>query len=62
MLLPRAFSKNQQTALWIDTENQLIYVDAASSKRAERCFGVIAKSLGSLPVVPLSLLTNRALS
>ncbi|HDR1515044.1 TPA: recombination-associated protein RdgC, partial [Pasteurella multocida] len=26
MLLPRAFSKNQQTALWIDTENQLIYV------------------------------------
>ncbi|MCL7772547.1 recombination-associated protein RdgC, partial [Pasteurella multocida] len=34
MLLPRAFSKNQQTALWIDTENQLIYVDAASSKRA----------------------------
>lgn len=52
-LLPRAFSKEQQTALWIDTENQLVYVDAASSKRAEDVLGLLRKSLGSLPVVPL---------
>lgn len=53
-LLPRAFSKTQHTALWIDGENQLIYVDAASSKRAEEALGLLRKSLGSLPVLPLS--------
>lgn len=47
-LLPRAFSKNQQTAVWIDTENNLVHVDAASSKRAEDALALLRKSLGSL--------------
>ena len=58
-LLPRAFSKYQQTALWIDAENNLIYVDATSAKRAEEALALLRKSLGSLPVVP-PLLRQRA--
>lgn len=53
-LLPRAFSKHQFTALWLDLDNQLVYVDAASSKRAEDTLALLRKTLGSLPVVPIS--------
>lgn len=53
-LLPRAFSKNQYTALWIDTESGLLHLDAASAKRAEDVLALLRKSLGSLSVVPLA--------
>ncbi|MFA9487409.1 MULTISPECIES: recombination-associated protein RdgC [unclassified Mannheimia] len=53
-LLPRAFSKHQFTAIWLDLDNQLVYVDAASSKRAEDTLALLRKTLGSLPVVPIS--------
>lgn len=61
-LLPRAFSKTSKTWLWIDNANKLIYVDSARAKKAEDCLALLRKSLGSLPVVPLTLATPIELS
>lgn len=57
-LLSQAFSKFTYTALWIDTSTNLIFVDSSSAKRSEDVLALLRKSLGSLPVVPLSFKTD----
>lgn len=54
-LLPRAFVKNHRTQLWIDVGNALITVDASSARKAEDALALLRKSLGSLPVIPLTI-------
>lgn len=60
MLLPRAFSKHQFTAIWLDLDKQLVYVDAGSAKRAEDTLALLRKTLGSLPVVPIAFTQQPA--
>lgn len=49
-LLPRAFTKNQQTYAFISVKDNLLVVDSASAPRAEELVNLLRDSLASFPV------------
>jgi len=54
-LLPITLPKTTRTYIWIDKQAGLLIVDAASARRAEDVNALLRKTLGSLPVVPLTM-------
>ncbi len=64
-LLPRAFSIQRSTRIWIDPVNGWLVVDAAGAAKADEVFKLLLKSLESLPFAalrtersPLSAMTD----
>lgn len=49
-LLPRAFTRSQQTYAYIDTRNGLLVVDSPAAPRAEEVVNLLRDSLESFPV------------
>lgn len=54
-LLPRAFSKYTRFDVWINITDGFIVALVSSPRRAEDCFALLRKALGSLPVAPLTM-------
>lgn len=57
-LLENALQRRIRTLMVIDKINRLILVDTASWRRAEIALTLLRKTLGSLPVIPLSFNDN----
>lgn len=52
-LLPRAFSLQSQTQVWIDTSGRWLVVEAASAAKCDEVIGLLAKAIDPFPVMPL---------
>ncbi|EOW6656318.1 TPA: recombination-associated protein RdgC [Enterobacter hormaechei] len=54
-LIPRAFVQESRKHIWIDLSRGRIVLNAGSAKAGEDALTFLRKTLGSLPVVPLTL-------
>ncbi|TXR53708.1 recombination-associated protein RdgC [Reinekea thalattae] len=52
-LLPKAFHKTKTVSAWIDSNNGLMVVNAASEKTADEFTSALREAIGSLSIVPL---------
>ncbi len=61
-LLPRAFTFSNKTFAYIDTKNNFVVIDSASTKKAEDLLSALRKTLGSLPAIPLNTVEKPVLT
>lgn len=59
-LMPRAFSKESQTLLWIDPVNRWLVVGAGSAARADDVITLLLKSVVGLAVKPIETYMSPA--
>lgn len=52
-LLPRAFSRYQDTRIWLNLTAGILAVDSSGAQRAEEVLALLRDSIGSLPITPL---------
>ena len=53
-LVPQAFTQSSFNYLWINTKSDMLFVDSSGSKKAEDILALLRKTIGSLPVIPVS--------
>lgn len=54
-MMPRAFSKSSRNYAYIDTRHGWLIVDSANLNRAEEFISLLRETLGSFPVVPITV-------
>ena len=59
-LLPRAFLRSHLTFAYISPRENMIIINASSSKKAEELLEYLRRSIGSLPVKPVALTNSPA--
>ena len=59
-LLPRAFSIQRDTKIWIDPVHHWLVIDTGSSTKAEEILSALGKVLYPFPVLPLQVKTSPA--
>lgn len=52
-LLPKAFSSYRDTRAWIDTKNNWLVIDTASSTKSDEVLGMLAKAVDPFPAAML---------
>lgn len=52
-LLPRAFSVQRQTHVWLDTTNRWLVIDAAAQNTADEILSLLGETLSPFPALPL---------
>lgn len=59
-LLPRAFSRRRQSHAYIDPRGGWLVVNSASRRTVEELTGLLRKTVGSLPIMPLRVASAPA--